>query len=136
MPAPEPVIVSNPADIAKAEGIQQPYQAKADCVFGKPYPDACDATISTPPSQRLVIEFVSASCGLASRVTVIQLGPFVNGVQVFHKLVPNLGYVAGQQVRLYADQSSNILFNVLSSKPEGPGANCFFSISGQAISVP
>ena len=135
-PAPKPVIVTNPTDIAKAAGIQQPYQARADCNFAKSFPDACDATIATPPSQRLVIEFVSASCGLASRVTVIQLGTFVNGGQVFHKLIPNLGYVASQQVRIYADPSSNILFNVLSVKPETPAANCFFSISGQAVSVP
>lgn len=75
-PMPTPVIVTNPADIAKAEGIQQPYQAQAHCNFAKAFPDACNATITSPPSQRLVIEFVSVSCGLTSRVTVINFGTF------------------------------------------------------------
>lgn len=59
-----PVTVVNPADIAKAEGIQTPFQSSAGCVFSSEFSGLCFANIAAPASQRLVIEFVSAFCNV------------------------------------------------------------------------
>src|SRR5947207_2636834 len=57
--SPLPVTVTNPADIAKAEGVQHPYQASVACGF----PDnTCTGSINTPNNQRLILEYVSGFC--------------------------------------------------------------------------
>lgn len=135
-----PVTVVNPSDIAKAEGIQHPYQAGIPCAFGATgIPSSCSGSLTAPPAQRLVIEFVSATCGLNPGVAIIgaTLGTSVSGSFVTHSFAApapsseNLG----QQVRLYADPGSTLEFS-LDLSAVNPGGGCIVSVSGQAVAVP
>lgn len=133
-----PVTVVNPADIAKAEGIQQPYQAPLDCEFNG---FTCDAQIQAPPTQRLVIEFVSATCALtaSNQIVDVTLNTVVGGLSVSHYLIaqPPQGSSSSisQQVRIYADPSSTIEFFFRTSEGNS-GKFCLISMSGQAVTVP
>src|SRR5262249_27663935 len=136
-----PVTVVNPADIAKAEGIQHPYQAgEIVCSFTDFSPNGCLGHMDTPPTQRLVIEFISFVCGLNPGVRIAgasittKVGP---GQGVTHHLaVPAAPSNAiGQQVRIYADPASTMSLNV-ETTADNPAAACIFSLSGQAIDVP
>lgn len=135
-----PVTVVNPADIAKAEGIQHPYQAgDILCNFSDISPDVCEGQLNAPATQRLVIEFVSAACGLVSGVTFTgaTMQTTAGNVSVVHSLAAPAppSHNIGQQVRIYVDPASTMFFTV-----EMTGSNlgglCTFSLSGQAIAVP
>ena len=136
-----PVTVVNPADIAKAEGIQHPFQAgEIVCSFSGFFLDSCLGQMTTPPTQRLVIEFISVVCGLNSGVRIA-------GVSITTKVGPGQGVphhlaipappanAIGQQVRIYADPATTMSFNV-ETTADNPAAACIFSLSGQAIDVP
>jgi hypothetical protein len=137
-----PVTVVNPADIAKAEGIQHPYQmGEIDCPFDPPFLNACLGHLNTPPTQRLVIEFVSAACGLDAGVTFTRASITTNvgaGIQgVTHHLAvpaPPSANIS-QLVRIYADPATTMSFSV-ETTANNPGAACIFSLSGQTIDVP
>jgi len=132
-----PVTVVNPADIAKAEGIQQPYSNIISCSFDKLF-GGCGAAITAPPSQRLVIEFVSGFCqfsNASNSLRVVQL--FVNtggGDEVGNILSIQAPGTISQLVRLYADPSSQVRFDALAFS--GDSGGCFFTVSGQAVTVP
>jgi hypothetical protein len=143
-----PVTVVNPADIAKAEGIQQPYQARTFCTFTTSDPLNCLATISSPQSQRLVIEFVSGNCAIAAsngnNILTATIGTIIGGNFVDHTLAPQppVPTLQGtqfvnisQQVRLYADPLTIIQFHVNTVNPSTQ-ENCQFNLSGQAVTVP
>lgn len=132
-----PVTVVNPADIAKAEGIQHPFQAgDIECIVSG---FECGGSLTAPPTQRLVIEFVSASCGLNPGIVIIgaALQTFVAGGSAHHFFAapPPSSKNLSQQVRLYADPGSDLVFS-LELSGANPGGNCIFSVSGQAIAVP
>jgi hypothetical protein len=140
-----PVTVVNPADIAKAEGIQTPFQGFARCDFSI---DLCTGQISIPLSQRLVIEFVTGSClvtgnNVISRVTMTT---FSAGIDVTHDLNKNapapaangtLGRVAvSELVRAYADAGSGAVGFEFDSSGPNDGFGCVFTVSGQLVAVP
>jgi hypothetical protein len=138
-----PVTVVNPGDIAKAEGIQQPYQANVSCTFGQAFPfnNSCDTNFGTPSSQRLVIEFVSGQCPLEANNIVTEaaiLTTVGGGGTIRHYLSvqqpSSQPSTISQPVRIYADPSSTIFFEVITLNPNKFG--CQFSVSGQAITVP
>jgi hypothetical protein len=142
-----PVTVVNPEDIAKAEGIQQPYQTRAFCTFTTSDPHNCFAEIFSPQSQRLVIEFVSGSCAipasdgnnvLTATIGTTSGGNFVDHTLVTQPPVPTLQgtefVIMSQQVRLYADPSSIIQFSVNTASVSNPD-NCQFNLSGQAVTA-
>jgi hypothetical protein len=132
-----PVTVVNPADIAKAEGIQQPYSNIISCSFDKLF-GGCGAAITAPPSQRLVIEFVSGFCqfsNASNSLRVVQL--FIKtggGDEVGNVLSIQAPGTISQLVRLYADPSSEVRFDALAFS--GVSGGCFFTVSGQAVAVP
>jgi hypothetical protein len=143
-----PVTVVNPADIAKAEGIQQPYQASTNCNFTTSDPLNCLAQIFTPESQRLVIEFVSGSCATPTNdnnIVIAKIGTTSGGKFVDHILAPQPPVLSpgsgaqfisiSQQVRLYADPLSIIEFGVNTANVSNPDG-CQFNLSGQAVTVP
>jgi hypothetical protein len=147
----KPVTVVNPADIAKAEGIQNPHQAEATCIFIDNLPFSnCDAFIETPASQRLVIEFVSGACLMFTNNNVRAAGitTSVGGNSVTHILATQAptsvsGFQGGdeqevnisQQVRIYADAHTTIHLSVTTWNSNNI-FSCGFSVSGQAVTVP
>jgi hypothetical protein len=146
-----PVTVVNPADIAKAEGIQHPYQAQEGCFFPAAFPQECGAIIHNPASQRLVIEFVSGLCGIPSgnnnNVTEAVIKTIIGGDLVPHFLPAQPPVLrsdgiqqiitVSQQVRLYADPGEDILLQAFTVNPSDiGGSGCRFSLSGQAVTVP
>jgi hypothetical protein len=139
-----PVTVVNPADIAKAEGIQTPFAASSECTFSG---FVCDGTIAVPPSQRLVIEFVTNECIVTGNnvISFPHIVTLLGGLHTQHTLiasapVSNPGGTAGvvtvsQLVRLYADAGSSVAFQFVSSGLND-GNVCDFSVSGQLVAVP
>jgi hypothetical protein len=131
-----PVTVVNPEEIAKAEGIQQPFQNTTSCTLISA-PATCVATLPTPATQRLVIEFVSGFCDRSAvNFFTINISTAAGG-SVTHFLVanPQLRVAASQLVRIYADPSTNIQFTVEAGDFD-TGKLCQFTVSGQAVSVP
>ena len=136
-PTPLSVTVANPGDIAKAEGIQRPYQAWGDCNYGKPTPGACNFTVTTPPAQRIVIEFASALCVMgADQVIDMSISTTVADQTAVHHMEGSPGPNGFTRVvKLYADPSTTILFNSVSRNTSNKTSFCSFSLSGQAVSV-
>src|SRR5262249_45395798 len=103
----------------------------------------CKATITVPPTQRLVIEFVTGNCELnpGIQIAFVDLSTVVGGGSpVSHTLnaqpTQTSNSIISQQVRIYADPSSTIGFLALSGAGTNTGAVCDFSVSGQAVAVP
>ena len=141
-----PVTVTNPTDIAKAQGVQHAFgdQAvcKADAIGG-----TCDATFDLATSfnanQRVVLEFVSAQCTMAPNfpLDAVMVFTTVNGALVAHFL-PVLDHfgtgngagnhvAVGQVIRDYADPNSTITFRARAMQTGL--VDCNFSFTGQAI---
>src|SRR6516225_850471 len=81
------VTVDNPEDIAKAEGIQTPFQTEEACDFKG---TTCLVAFNIlPPSQRLVIEFLSGACGVIGNnvISLVRLTTTVSGVAANHAFV-------------------------------------------------
>src|SRR5438045_979271 len=82
-----PVTVVNPTDIAKASGIQHPYQDEpGSCAFGGG--DSCTKVFNPPANQRVVIEYVSGACAFDGGAPLVQVVVVttVNGIGVAHRL--------------------------------------------------
>jgi hypothetical protein len=140
------VTVVNPADIAKAEGIQTPFQGAGSCTFSG---GACGGQINIPPSQRLVVEFVTAACNVIgdnvlsnSEITIVGSGAVIAHQLIANAPISGFGGSFGvskisQLVRVYTDAGDGPAFLFQSS---GFGANdgqeCTFSVSGQLVAVP
>lgn len=149
-----PVTVVNAADIAKAQGIQQPFQAGISCSASGGFGIRCSGAISAPAGQRWVIEQISANCRIDnSRQLLSQawISPSLNGGSVLHYLAINdhVGAVGdsgsginvvqlSQPVRLYVDAGGSVSIGVGTSAITGFTGypNCDFTLSGQAVSVP
>lgn len=141
-----PVTVVNPTDIAKAQGIQQPYQATVFCATAGV---GCSGDLQLASGQRLVIEYVSGHCGIDNRsllaeiyVTTVSNGAIANH---FISLTDKRGVPIsaatndadfGRTVRFYADAGSVMRVQAIVGGSVTTGAFCFFNISGQSVSVP
>jgi hypothetical protein len=140
-----PVTVVNPADIAKSEGIQHPYQTEVQCLFEN-NSNVCFTSFTSPTSQRLVFEFISGQCFLNSAQDLISLfiSTTIGGqsAQHFISSPPSRTFFGGmivnfgQAVRIYADQNTTINFEANSSDFANSSNSCNLTISGQAIDVP
>lgn len=142
---PSTVNIGNPADIAKAQGIQHPTQLVGSCDFDGG--NICNAQIDVPANQRLVIEYASTKCDLEPSNLLVSVDVFTTAAGVFaqHQLTTDHSGVLipiiaerimsfGQKVRLYADPGSTILLQVLST--DVSHLDCGFALAGQAIDVP
>ena len=144
---PVPSTVINPADIAKALGIQQPvtfsltFRAQSGMV-----PTSTQYTV--PSNQRLIIEYASGSCKLTNGANlddlVIEVHP---GLNFFPVNLPPLStsvnnpQVVGNfahTVKIYADPASTIDLNTNGSGGTGTNMsfNCVAAFSGQLVDVP
>jgi hypothetical protein len=108
------------------------------------FPAGCAAfpqVMTVPADKRLVIEYVSASCGtanLSGTLPFLSLLTSVGGTSAGHVFVPQaVGsttnsklYAVAQQTRLYADPGSSV--SALASGV-GSTAGCFVSFSGYLL---
>ena len=149
-----PVTVVNAADIAKAQGIQQPFQAGINCNAAGGFGIRCSGSISVPAGQRWVIEQVSANCRIDNtrqQLSQVYLSPTLSGGSILHYLaIPDhVGAVGdsgsvinvvqlSQRVRFYVDAGGSVGIGAgMSAATSFTGyPNCDFSLSGQAVSVP
>ena len=149
-----PVTVVNPADIAKAQGIQQPFVSTINCSAAGGFGVRCRGSTSVPAGQRWVIEYVSASCLIdnsSQAVSSVYISASTGGSGTIHYLaIPDhIGAVGdsgfsinvvqfGQAVRIYADAGSSVQFAMGTTGATGFSGYPFCSavISGQAVSVP
>ena len=60
--APVAVTIINPASIAKAEGVQHPFQLAVSCESTGSA--TCESPFKLPANRRLVIEYVSSRCNV------------------------------------------------------------------------
>jgi hypothetical protein len=144
--------VVNPGDIAKAQGIQHPFQTSIDCSFGTsaPDPNNCFGHVSLPAKQRLVIEYVSAFCRLKPNVAlvIVNIAADVGGsfFPVNHQLpiVNPVGAITptgssavnlGSPVRIYADEGSTVFVSA-GATADNSGFSCTMNLSGQTVDVP
>lgn len=132
---PVPSTVVNPADIAKALGIQQP--VTFSLTFSAASGMVPTSTLYTVPSnQRLIIEYASGSCKLTNGATlddlVIEVHPGLNFFPVNLPPLSTSGNFA-HTVKIYADPASIIGLNTNGS---GGAFNCVAAFSGQLVDVP
>lgn len=137
-----PVTVVNAAELAKAMGVQHPFQVQMTCAATNS--DAsCTNRYPVPPDQRLVIEYVSLQCSndWNARLIFARLWTSTDGTHfIGHYL--NLGSSAdpagsmaqvGHVVKLYAAPGSQIMFDAIA---DASSPHCVVVLSGQAIDVP
>jgi len=146
-----PVTVTNPGDIAKAAGIQRPFQLTLSCPSNA-YGNGC-FTAFTQGAQRLVIEYVSVRCEqiVGQAVTALEVGTSVGGAGATHELtigdrIGSQGYYGsgtrevnvGRKVRLYADANTQVSVSSTFAGNSGtPGYPfCVYTLSGQQVDVP
>jgi hypothetical protein len=139
-----PVTVVNATELAKAMGVQHPFQKSMTC---EPYrsDDICMWSHDVSPNQRLVIEYVSMQCSLPSsgRLGLLRLYTSVNGTDIVGHYL-NSGAAAapfggsvefGHLVKLYAAPGSRIQFDG-DIRSGDSSTRCTVTLSGQAIDVP
>ena len=138
---PSPVIVTNPRDIAKAEGIQTPFQVDIFCDWDRG--SGCTGYAHVPANQRLVIEYVSGYCDFTDNQmmakAVVETSTGTNFVDHYLTVPRVTGFASfGQVVRLYASPDTDITVRggVTPGIPEVSKPVCNFSLSGQVIAVP
>jgi hypothetical protein len=132
---PVPSTVVNPADIAKALGIQQ--SVTFSLTFSAESGMVPTSTLYTVPSnQRLIIEYASGSCKLTNGANlddlVIEVHPGLNFFPVNLPPLSTSGNFA-HTVKIYADPASIIGLNTNGS---GGTFNCVAAFSGQLVDVP
>lgn len=142
-----PVTVVNPADIAKALGIQHPYQKEVLCQWPNDN-NHCDVSFTSPTNQRLVFEYISGQCNLNPGMQILDVNviTIAGGARAVHNLgivnpaggnfFGNVLVSFGQTVRLYADQGTQVEVTVLESNVGNNLQVCTFALSGQAVNVP
>jgi hypothetical protein len=136
---PVPVTLTNSsalsADIARAQGLDQPVGIPLSCSFNL---GTCVTSFPVPASERLVIEFVTASCGSAlnsvfsARLTTT-VGPNAPTAYDLRLHEQGPGQVISQVVKIYADAGTSLTFTALSDSQIG---GCTISLAGQEVSVP
>jgi hypothetical protein len=149
-----PVTVTNPADIAKAEGIQHPFQANAICdnSTSNGFATFCNGSFAVPANQRLVIEYVSVECGISPgeglrrvivdtvTTTLAEQEGIGSAGQHSLNIVDHVGvgnFVAiGQLVRFYADPGTTISVEAQETGKHAGLFLCTFDLIGQEIATP
>ena len=149
VPASTPVTITNAAAIAKAEGIQHPFQAGLDCTAQAGVLSCDSAPLQLPPTRRLAIEYVSAVCTLAATAQLSSVGvktglgsetPVTHALNHVDHQAPLGGAgpqhvaIAAHTVKIYADAGSTVGFSA--TNVSGGEWKCAFSLSGQLIDVP
>ena len=140
------VSITNPADLAKAMGIQHPWQVGTFCKWNGGNGCTVFDKIRAPANQRIIIEYVSGGCLLDTGLQVadVNIQTTVGTAIVTHEVpvINPAGVVRGgqdisfgQMVRIYVDQNKNIDLEVTSTNVSSSAA-CFLALSGQAIDVP
>ena len=141
-----PVIVTNPGDIAAAEGIQQPIAQTIACFSGG---GSCEAQFSTPPNQRFILESVAITCNKPAHAQLTQpVLFFSNGragtaIPLPLNMADQSGFSAGgdsspavvvmsQLIKMYIPAKQDVGFQIRASD----GVNCLGMIFGQAVNSP
>jgi hypothetical protein len=144
-----PVTVVNPADIAKAEGIQTPFSTTLAVSFSGPN------SVSVPANVRWVIENAGYLCITTLQnqfLAHIELDITTSGnpltfylpvltPQPFDQGALGLVWSTSTPVRWYADPGSSVVLNaikmdVATGQTFAKAGTCTASLSGQAVSVP
>jgi len=144
-----PVTVTNPADIAKAEGIQHPFHAQIDCTVQNGF--SCDGSFalssSSNANQKITIEYVSGACNIdqGNGVTRGHILLFdaaggnleTNVIPVSDHFGVNPGgeqiLAFGQPTRLYAVPNGSIEVFVEAIKADPTIFTCSYFLSGQGV---
>jgi hypothetical protein len=139
-------------DNARAQEKSHPYQMGLIC-NDTGIGIRCHNSTVVPANQRLIIEYVSASCLIDnSRQVLRSVHVFTdaNGIGISHRLNiidrvgarGDAGFLinqvdVGQMVRLYADPGSTIQVSADTNEATSFSGYpyCFFSLSGQAIDI-
>lgn len=140
---PVPSTVVNPADIAKASGIQQPVTFSLT-FSGAPGMVPTSTPYNVSSNQRLIIEYAAGSCNLTSGASldnlVIEVLP---GSNFFPVNLPSLSTSTnnprvvgnfGHTVKIYADPNSIISLNTTGGT--NGSFSCVAAFSGQLVDVP
>ena len=156
-PATNPVqtAIVNAADIAKAQGIQHPFQANVICGNSSSNGLAtfCDGSFAMPAKQRVVIEYVALECGIDTgeglrrafvntvTTTLAEGGGGVGSAgQHSLNIVDHLGIanfvVIGQLVRFYADPGTTVAVEAQETGSHAGSFLCTLDLVGQAIDTP
>lgn len=140
-----PVKITNPEDVAKAEGLGQPFQTSITCTGPAPA-QSCEGVKAVPASKRWVIELVTYQCFAGGTdIFLVSLQTTVAGTTVFHILsIPDRHldgdaqgiYTQAQAVRVYADAASTIVFGASAVVTSGNPPHCEVTLSGQSVTVP
>ena len=102
--------------------------------------------IAVPSGQRLVIEYASAFINVPTGQNIHQLdiSTEIRGVRVQHYLTRNSNgssfggsdvFTAGQQLRLYADGDTAVIFDVARNAASGSGSLAV-TVSGYLVKIP
>jgi hypothetical protein len=102
--------------------------------------------IAVPSGQRLVIEYASAFISVPAGQNIHQLdiATEIRGTRVQHNLLRNNNgtsfngndiFTAGQQLRLYADGDTAVIFNVARNTATGSGS-LTVTVSGYLMKIP
>ena len=138
------VSITNSSDIAKAQGIQHPFQIRLEGNAINSYISV--AGYQVPANQRLVVESVEAECTFSSTQVPVafKLSTTVNSSFVEHilNIDPNQFrrplYQQSQQVRFYADAGSSVGIAIFADSTSSliGYPNCNFYLSGQLVDAP
>jgi hypothetical protein len=94
------------------------------------------SSVGVPQGKTLVIEFITAYCGLLPSPNFLYrlvLRTTVGTVSAEHHIPGiNPAFVAAQQARIYADPGSTVTFADILQQSSGDAA-CFMTISGQLV---
>jgi hypothetical protein len=153
LPAQSAVAITNPADIAKALGVQRPFAVNAGCL--NDYANsACSVVINVPPGVRWVIKNLSVRCDTptntnvyAVEVSTVAGGTFSAvfpaipaarfGPPISPNTPPKWVMTLSQVTEIYADPGTSVEFTVnLDTVVPINHLIASFEIQGQAVSVP
>jgi hypothetical protein len=147
LPVPTPpgpgININNPAAIAKAEGIQHPFQHSDVCTSTAA---TCEQSFTLSANRRLVIEYVSVICSIPANVAlqVAAVRTTLSGTEVTHVLnhtdrppaATTHAGIAAHVVKLYADAATTIRFIAAVDATNVAEWTCNLSLSGQTVDVP
>ena len=140
-----PVSITNPADVAKAQGIQTPFAFGLTC--SNTYPNSiCEATAHVPANVRWVIKNFSLACyhPSSTQVTLLYIQTSAGGAVT--EILPNLTadrfmsassnprsvMQMSQSIESYADPGSLIVLNAdLSTVVPASQFVCSLNLQGQ-----
>jgi hypothetical protein len=128
--------VDNPA--------RQAFQQDISFILPDNFSEVCSPLTNVPAGKRLVIEYISGKATLPAaeqKMRSFSIRTTINGNLVYHYVVPTATgifneYVAGQQVRLYADANTLPHICVSRGNPNDGVVSVQASISGYLVDMP